>query len=289
MKPAPFLYSTLQYRYSLDLGEVLNIGLAFWCPALGFFETYIPGRPSRLVQAYPGFSKELYRMLRKSFRMHTASVKRQDRWTEMATGLEPNWMTENFRAALEQLVLLENVHVAWSEPKVGRASDPKSTFESIVYDFFARFEVKQSRDRVDDAQLWSALVDQLIQRRLKPRLTEDIHLSGAHFNVQFKLGWENCKQQVLQPISLDLLEPSEVTNKLCAWAGKVQDVGKVVDFMFTPVIQPPQNPTDEVMEAYRAGCEYLEDLEQTRDVVEAKDFAVYMDVIEKDLADRSKR
>jgi hypothetical protein len=54
-----FTYSVLQYKHSLALGEILNVGILFYFPDDGCFE-FINGDGSRVKSVYPDFDNSLF-------------------------------------------------------------------------------------------------------------------------------------------------------------------------------------------------------------------------------------
>lgn len=98
----------------------------------------------------------------------------------------------------------------WSEVMAGIASDLHGRLTQLFAELVER---RATRQRRDEMEVWTGLEAFLRRQGLLGRIDTQVEVKAPSFSYQFRAGWLNGVQQVLEPISLDHLAKSEVIDK----------------------------------------------------------------------------
>ncbi|MBM3924513.1 MAG: hypothetical protein FJ320_00760 [SAR202 cluster bacterium] len=114
-------------------------------------------------------------------------------------------------------------------------------------------------------------------------LTQGVTIKSDAYQYEFKLGWQNGKQQVLEPISLDYKKGGDIVDKANTWAGRLLELSRKSEFEMTAVITSP-TPRSNLRDHNRAK-QLLSRAPQVRMVVESEEIETVWRTILRDVRD----
>ena len=117
------------------------------------------------------------------------------------------------------------------------------------------------------------------------KVTFDYPIQGPNYSYSFHAAWRNGKAQVLEPISLDLVNATHIVDKAAAWSGKLYNLARGADFSFTGVIAPPSDPT--LGRAFDRAMAILRQAPNVRSVVLERQSETLLETIRHDVEHQS--
>lgn len=230
-------YTVLKYRHDSAAGEVLNFGVVLYSPETGEVGVAMSSRYGRLSEAFAGFEGELYKTVTRRFETALENLGRHT-----SEGL---FQIEERQKYTDAGAL---VRAAWPDQGLAYLAGPvlfgiTDDFERELRDLFDRFVLSQQdpRDvsgRLDDTMLWSH-----VRRVLSPRgITAVLKpKSLGPSDVEFDYAYKNHKWHVIEPVSFDYLNGSDIKQRALLTVGKAAAVRDVEDLgSFTVVVGRPR-------------------------------------------------
>ena len=230
-------YSVLKYRHDAAAGEILNFGVVLYSPDTGQLGVSMSSRYGRLSEAFAGFEGEMYRTVTGRFETALEKLGRQT-----SEGLFQIEERQNYPDAGAL------VRAAWPDQGMAYIAGPvlfcvADDFERELRDLYDRFVLSQhdprdTSSRLDDAMLWSN-----IRRVLSPRgITAVLKpKSLGPSEVEFDHAYKNHKWHVIEPVSFDYLNGSDIKQRALLTVGKAAAVRDVEELgTFTVVVGRPR-------------------------------------------------
>lgn len=231
----PFQFALLRYRHNASAGELVNVGVVMWIPNRRRLLFRVNDRYGRLASFFPGFDGVGYRAMVRQLR---------GRWeqaaTELTGGATTNPEPESIDDLLPSLMREDASSFQWSPSMGGAVPSPERRLEQLFAEFVERHEARGPRERRDEHDVWAVVEQRLQARGLAERVSFGVELGSDPYLYKFRLGWQNGKTQVLEPISLDILSPTEMVEKANMWRGRLHTLGPARAFAFTGIVAPPQ-------------------------------------------------
>ena len=230
-------YTVLKYRHDAAAGEVLNFGVVLYSPETGQIGLNVSSGYGRLSEAFAGFEGDLYRTV--TGRLQSA-MERIARHT--SEGLFQVEERDRYKAAGAL------VRAAWPDQGMAYFAGPvlfgiTEDFEQELRDLYDRFVLSQydrreTAERLDDDKLWNA-----VRRVLSPRGITAIlkPKSLGPCDVEFEHAYMNHRWHVIELVSLDYLDGSEIKKRALFVAGKAAAVRDVEELgSLTVVVGRPK-------------------------------------------------
>lgn len=204
----------LRFVPDAGAGEALNVGVAVRTLDGHFFDLECLTGLTRITGAFPDVHPPT---VRAACRQLGATVRK-------ALGDQPlplSTLTEELRRAAPD----PDGALQWSDPIQGVTADPRKTFEALRARYVDRHtrgpDLRLSRTdaEVEDRLLRAFRTHGVAQRLLTHELRSPAHKT---FSREFKHCWENGKWNCVEPLSLDLLEPRSIQDKVSSWIGNVR-------------------------------------------------------------------
>ncbi len=164
----------------------------------------------------------------------------------------------------------------------GIADDPGTRLDQLFDEFVSRFEKPIVRQRRDEAAIEARIEEALTRRNLRAKIDSNVELKGVRYSHKFRFAWMNGTRQVLEPISLDYLQATEVIEKANTWTGRLVNLNASGQFMMTGVVSKPQSA--ELEGAFAQAKQLLEAAPGMRAVIQEEEIDGFLPEIEGDLA-----
>ncbi len=262
----PYELALLQFRPGALSEEAVNIGviaLSLERPQLRF---EFSERYGRIKSLFPDLEGVAYRRLVRQVQ-------------QIAQGLSAQLSPDGRQAPLVrpfpdlQTVLRLIVPKAdglfgWSSVRYGISADLNQTVTTALHRYVTRFEEHETRPRVDDETLWRTVISIPAVAMVISKLRPDYPLRTNRYEYKFRAGWTNGRVQVVEPISLDYLDPGDMLEEAMRWRGRLGELAETNDFLMTALVTEP--PTDSAStESYFRSLEVLKEIPTMRAVVPA--------------------
>ncbi|RYM30838.1 DUF3037 domain-containing protein [Brumimicrobium glaciale] len=218
-----FSYSILTYRYSLFLGEVLNVGVLMIFPDENLVEFHYPKKISRLKGLYNNFNESLIKDYLKAFEQKSKNLNNQ----------------------LEKYVFGYNDLIADNFIVEDASALQFEDFRTAIY--YSDFEI--TRERYIDLILSNynseingtthILTEDKIVRRLKSKIIEinpnakeflkldkNRILTNKHVEFKSDFYWENVITNYTKAINFDLSSEKNILDKSILFNGQLRQLEK---------------------------------------------------------------
>jgi hypothetical protein len=270
----PYQFATLRYIHNVGAAEFVNVGVVMWCPADGRFLYELNDRYGRLS----GFFKSGFdgASFRSGLRLLRSKL---ERLASQHSGQTLFDRDKELQAYLDWVLPEDSSCFQWSEVMAGIASDLNGRLNQLFAELVERHEARGARQRRDEMEVWTG-------QGLLARIDTQVEVKAPSFSYQFRAGWMNGVQQVLEPISLDYLAKSEVIDKANSWCGRLLNLSKSEHaFQFTAVVSKPDRP--ELQATFEQALRMLREAPQVRRILQEEEVPEFLPLIEKDLAGHS--
>lgn len=271
----PYQFVVLRYVHDVTAGEFVNIGVVLWSPTDGFFSK-VTDRYSRLSAFFPDFDGLAYRAL---VRHVTRALNQASKMVSEAQMPLVSTQQPEFAQILNSLVSKDSTVLQWSGVLGGATSDPAARFVALYEEFVGQFEHTEVRPRRHETQIRTT-IDRAFRRHGLVEVSRDITLVTTEYDHTFPYGWVNGQQHVLEPISLDYLNSTDVIEKANKWTGRLHTLSHGNTFQFTGVVAAPD---ESLRESYEKAVAILERAPNVRRIVRDSNVDEVAEMIAADL------
>ncbi|MGE0193328.1 MAG: DUF3037 domain-containing protein [Planctomycetota bacterium] len=77
-------------------------------------------------------------------------------------------------------------------------------------------------------------------RRFQVPIEHDVRVATDYYGYTFPFAWQNGQRQLVDVLSFDVKEEETIVKKGLAWRGRLDALSESNEFMFTPIVAPPQ-------------------------------------------------
>lgn len=239
-----FIYSVLQYKHSLALGESLNIGVLFSFPNENKIY-FVAGNTQRLKCVYPNFDSVIFTKISRSIKLKVDNYNSAN---------NPLYNIENlsFKDYINSKILPEDSSsLQFTDPFVV-TNDFKNSKKAI--DEFSKIlllntEEKSDEHKHNEQYIIKNYSDRLVRKvnniKLDTRLRRDYQINTKKASLSFDIAWKNeTLLHLVKPISFDLTDEHHIQDKAVrfwGYFGLLNEYAKKNDLYFDLLIAAPQN------------------------------------------------
>ncbi|MBL8204871.1 MAG: DUF3037 domain-containing protein [Blastocatellia bacterium] len=214
MKRLTYSYCVIKYVHDPAAGEMLNIGVVVWFPAISQLFYKLEMRYERLSKTFVNFDGENFKRTLRHFEIAVETLQQ-----ELSGNL---FSAENAVADVKTLIKRvwpdEDLSFQAGSSLVGITDDPEQAVQDIYHRFVASQWSQQSNERRNDEQIWSLYSEPLSKVSVSKKLvTKDI--ITEEFSLKFNHAFKNDKWHLLEPISLDYVKASTIQGRATNWLG----------------------------------------------------------------------
>lgn len=238
-------YSILQYKHSLSLGEVLNVGILFYFPEDKKFEFAI-GDATRLKAVYPNFDNSLFNAYLK-----TIKDKLKASINQSAINLFSDYPSvSDFGDFIHRNILaVDAAGLVFSTP--AQVKNVFSNRELAVKEYSKLLlpgvnTVKPVIVKHNESYLISQFEGYLSKdkKEIVSKLNKNVVLETKHFKHKFDFSWQSSTQNYIKPLSFDLTDENSIMNKAFQYYGHLADLNSYFKsdiYSFDLLIAKPQD------------------------------------------------
>lgn len=274
----PYQYSVLRYVNNLSSGEFVNVGLLMWMPYDCKMTYRINHRYRRVSEFFYPFDSSGYQQMIYRIKQRCLQVQKEvneDNYNLFVK--KPTRILE----ILDRIVTEDSTCFQWSEIGSGGVSNPTVRFEQLVQELIERHEKHVDRERQTETKILQAVTNRIEAYGLKRHVKEDVDIISRNYSYTFSLGWDNHIPQVLEPITFDYVNASDVVEKAITWSGRLTNLANNAEFELTGVVAPPANNT--WPSEYKRALDILREAPKVRELISEADFDDFIPKIKKDM------
>jgi len=248
------IYSILQYKHSLSLGEILNVGILFYFPEERQFEfTY--GDSTRLKAVYPDFNASLFNAYIKNIEGNIKNA------IDLFSGQPLSHDFTNF--IHKNILAIDAAGLVFDEPNqaINIFKDKETAVNEFSKLFLPGIDIeKPVRTRHNEEYLARRFRGYFKNDKIEEHLTKDEIIKTEHFFHKFDYAWsDKFNKNFIKPVSFDLLEEYSIQNKAATYFGYLTDLNeysKLKNVRFDLLIAEPQDPS--LTNAYLNSLDFID-------------------------------
>lgn len=216
----PYSYVVLRYMHDVFTREFVNVGVLLHAPRAGFLGFERLPSLDRVKSMFPGLQSDYLRDLLGFFGARAGEYNRDA--SEM---LDRDLVSADTIA--KGLLPTDDSSLQWSAPGGGVTDDPQQTLKELFERLVARHLKAHPATRRDDADIWKPFEREFRKRDVLSRLQEKVLVVGE-LRHRFENAWQPDGKRVrlYQPLSFDLLEPSDIVEKAVRWGALIHHLRK---------------------------------------------------------------
>ena len=268
----PYQFAVLRYVHDRSIGEFANVGILMWLPDTYEMDYLITNHTRRLSKFFSDFDGNNYRSLIKYldnfFKLKKKELNKDKHAPQIFNTAQPD-----INILLQYLVPDDGTCFEWSEVMSGVNVNPLLRLHSLFAEFVVQAEEKQPEHRYDEQKVWSTIYHEMVNKGLQKHVKQNVKLASKKYDYLFKAGWMNGKQQLIEPISFDLLNNNEILEKANKWFGRLARLSQDNKFAVTMVVAPPQK--EDAKDYYSDSFETLKGAPSVREVITEKELKKY--------------
>lgn len=210
----PFEYATIQYVHDTVTAEFLNVGLVLYAPGDNVFLARVLSRYGRIAEAFPDLDGDFYRRYAERLQSRLDAVGRQVSDPQMPLDALPS----DLEGLLSTVFRGHDDSVRLGQPLSGVADDLAAAFQRLYDRLVTAHLATEERESRTDPEVW----------RVFRKPFEDLQVAGLLHphrvdagveEFAFPAAWKNGAWNVMQAISLDLMQPASIRKKAREWLG----------------------------------------------------------------------
>jgi len=259
-----FIYSILQYKHNLALGEYLNVGILFCFPENNTFE-FVSGDATRAKAIYPDFNTPLFnsyfKAIDKKLKKHIDLFSGQPGNSDFAAYIHKNILAEDAAGLIfREPVQVKNVF-----------SDQSKAIEEYSKILLPGINVSKPKiEKHNDSYIIKTFTNYILgqNKLIDDKLSKNVSLKTSHFNIKFDLSWKNSTKNYLKPISFDFSEESAIQNKAAIFYSYITELNNLNSskkYRFDFLIAKPQESS--FLSAYDNAVDLLDSAKGNKQLI----------------------
>ena len=272
----PYSFVVLRYMHDVFTREFVNVGVLLHAPLVGFLGFEKLSGLDRVKAMFPGLQSDSLRDLLAFLASRTAEIHRKT--SEL---LDRDQLSAETIA--KSLLPTDDSALQWSTPGGGATNHPQQTLKELFDRLVARHLKAHPPTRREDADVWKPFERELRQRNVLARMQEKTLIVGELHHL-FKNAWQppGGHLRLYQPLSFDLIEPSNIVEKAIHWSGLLRQLRKADSDFFIYLLLG--KPTDaHRLKAFKQAYETLAEDQNKKELVSEEEAPSFAAAVEKDI------
>lgn len=252
----------VQFRPVVSSEERVNVGVLVFCPDLSQLQWRITDHYRRLKDLYPRLDGKQYRNMRRAFEVRIQRTAGRSADPKQSVMIGAKSLSE----IMSVLLPSDGSAFVHSTIRFGHCDDLEARTAELYEEYVEQYERQSVRERIDNEVLWERVKTSPQFQRVAPHVKEEVTLSTTRgYQYTFKAGWQNGHQQLLEPITLDYVDPFEMVDKAVWWSGRLHELASQNSFDLIAIVSDP--PANGARQKYDQARTLLEGSERLRLVI----------------------
>jgi len=257
--------------------EFVNVGVLVHAPKAGFLRFERLSSLDRVKGMFPGLHSDSLREL-----LGFLASRADELNGKTSELLDRDFLSAD--AIAKTLLPTDDSALQWSAPGGGITDNPQKTLTELLDRLVTRHLKAHPPTRRRDADIWRPFEREFRQRDVLARFQEKT-LSVGELHHRFEIAWQPSGGylRLFQPLSFDLVDPSEIVQKAVLWSALVPKLREAEpDFHIYLLLGRPAD-TDRL----RAFEQALDTLDKPRDdrkqLVPEEDAPRFAETVEREM------
>lgn len=276
-----FKYSILRYVHSAVLGEVLNVGILFFFPEKNHIAFKHPAHLGRIRGVYDGdFSENLVGNILKGLSKKVEQMNKtlQNNIPQLAYSDIDNFINHNLLLEDSTVLQFDNAQTAFSDVAI------EVTIKEYYYLLFSHYHdnktltIKHNEEFISKKfQNYLSKKDQNYLNFISKNVELNVpDLPDGKFNFEFT--WNNHVQHLVKPVSFDLTDSKNITQKAAAYFGYLSCIAPILsDKKIDLLLTRPQDK--DLFSAYDKAIRLLDNVVLKKELIEQEELEKYADIV----------
>ena len=278
MKTPKTAYSFVVLRYMHDVftREFVNVGVLLHAPRVGFLGFEKLSAMDRVKGMFPGLQSDPLRDLLAFLASRAAEIQRK-------TSEELDRDQISAETIAKALLPTDDSALQWSAPGGGATDDPQQALKELFDRLVARHLKAHPPTRREDSAVWKPFEREFRQRNVLARLQEKT-LNAGELRHHFKNSWQppGGYLRLYQPLSFDLIDPSNIVEKAIQWSGLLRQLRKADPHFFIYLLLG--RPSDvHRLNAFKQAHETLAEDQQRTELVLEEEAPSFAGIVEQEI------
>lgn len=276
------LYSILQYKHSLVLGEAVNIGVIFSFPEDNQIY-FVAGNTKRVKSIYPHFDSGIFNIFSKSTN-NTLLYRSINSHNNLFGNL---LFLANTKESLKEYI---NTHILPEDStslqftdiytSINSFENNEIAIEQISKNFLPEIDNKKELSKHNEHYIQKRFLDRIIEKNINPdhRFIKNKVIDYKGVRLGFELAWKNGITHLVKPISFDLQEGNAIQNKSVTYFGYLDllnEYAKINEYKFDLLLGKPQD--DGLISYYENAVEILDRSTAPKEIILEENILTYSD------------
>lgn len=269
------LYSILQYKHSLKLGEILNVGILFYFPEDKQFE-FSYGDATRLKAIYPDFNISLFNSYIKNIKLRIKGA------VDLFSGYP---LGNDFINYIHNHILAQDAAgLVFGVPNnvINVFKDKETTVNEFSKLLLPGINIeKPEKKKHNEEYLVRKFRGYFKNEKIDDYLTKNETITTKHFTHKFDYLFQNqSDKRYIKPFSFDLKEEASIQYKSAAFYGILSDLYEYRDsknYSFDFLIAKPQDTS--LNRAYQNALDYVDSIKLPKKLILENKIEEYTDSI----------
>ncbi len=259
-----FTYSVLQYRHSLALGEILNVGILFYFPDENRFE-FVSGDGTRAKAIYPDFDNFLFNGYLKTI---INKVKKQvDQFPSNYNGSDFLKYVYNNVLSEDAAGLIFNVP-SYVKNVFGDSKKAVDEYSKLLLPGIdvEKPEIIRHNEKYIIRRFNGYIFGQ--DKEIVKNFEKNKVIKTKHFNIKFDLSWQNTTHNFIKPINFDRINEDSIQKEaaiLYSYITDLMDYAAINNSRFDFLVSSPQNV--QLNRAYENALDFLDSLKAPKQLI----------------------
>jgi hypothetical protein len=205
----------VRYVHDPAAGEMLNVGVILYAPAVPYLAARLEYRYTRLSRAFAAFDGESYRTAVRRFERSIEQLR--DGWQDSFPALRD--LPPDVGVLATKIWPDTGLGLRLGPVLAGVTDDPAETAEALFDRLVTSRQPCGPEERRTDRDVWSVyqrpLTREAVSSVLRPKTFDT-----PDFQLSFEHAFQNERWHVLQPVSLDYARPESLQEKAMRWLGQ---------------------------------------------------------------------
>ena len=276
-RKTPYSFVVLRYMHDVFTREFVNVGVLLHAPRVAFLDFEKLSGLDRVKAMFPGLQSDSLRDLLAFLASRTAEIHRKT--SEQL--LDRDQLSAETIA--KALLPIDDSALQWSAAGGGATDDPQQTLKELFERLVARHLKPHPPTRREDADVWKPFERELRQRNVLARMQEQT-LTVGELHHHFKNAWQPAggHLRLYQPLSFDLVEPSDIVEKAIRWSGLLRQLRKAdSDFFIYLLLGKPSDARR--LKAFKQAYDTLAEDHQKKELIPEEDAPSFAAAVEKEI------
>lgn len=213
-----YSYQILRYIPDQVTGEFVNVGMVLFCPETKYLYAQMLEKSGRIKAVFPTVNN---RMLMGRLAAFTKAIK------NISSDQKSLNLIKNIEEVTKCILAPDDSALQFSMVETGIDINIKNAFNYLYNRLITKYETPEPTKYLTDSDVWrneyKTYFKEFEDRKLL--VSHKVKTKGK-IEINFDYAIKNGKWNYLEPVTFDLSNKSNITDKVFRWMGKLEELGQ---------------------------------------------------------------